>query len=219
MSTLLLMKLFEANPERYDKGIRWLTGGRLEGVYDRLTSHVKPGDHVLDLGCGTGALSLLAAKKGARVKAIDINPAMLDIARRKAEEAGLSQSIEFVEMGVAELGKEKEQSYDAVTSGLCLSELTEQELDHTLHEAHRILKPEGLLLVADEVRPKKLIRRILNALFRSLLKAFVFLATRTATRALKNFQGRLEKRGFRIISSELNKGQDFLELAAKKMTE
>jgi ubiquinone/menaquinone biosynthesis C-methylase UbiE len=219
MSTLLLMKLFESIPSRYDRGIRWLTGGRLEYIYDRLTSHVKPGDHVLDVGCGTGALSLRAAKKGARVKAIDINPAMLDIARRKAEEAGLSQSIEFAEMGVAELGREEDQSYDAVMSGLCLSELSKQEQDYTLHEAHRILRPEGLLLVADEVSPEKLVKKIFNALFRSLLKAFVFLATRTTTRALKNFKGRIEKRGFQIISSELSKGQDFLELVAKKMTE
>ncbi len=219
MSTLLLMKLFESTPSRYDQGIRWLARGRLEGVYDRLTSHVKPVDSVLDVGCGTGALSLRAARKGARVKAIDINPEMLDIARRRAEEAGLSQSIEFVEMGVAELGREGDQSYDVVTGGLCFSELSEQELDYTLHEVLRILKPEGLLLVADEVRPKKLIRKIFNALFRSLLKVLVFLATGTTTKALKNFQGRIEKRGFRIISSRLNRGQDFLELVAKKIAE
>lgn len=216
MSTLLLMKLFEANPSRYDRGIRWLTGGRLGGVYDRLTSHVKPGESVLDVGCGTGALCLRAAKRGARVKAIDISPGMLDIARQKAEEAGLSQSIEFVEMGVALLGKEKGQTYDAVMSGLCLSELTEQEMDYTIREAHRILRPEGLFLVADEVQPKSLIRKIFSAFFRSLLKILVFLTTGTTTRALKNFQNKIEKRGFQIISSKLNRSQTFLELAAKK---
>lgn len=216
MSTLLLMKLFEVTPGRYDKGIRWLTGGRLEGVYDRLTSHVKPGDSVLDLGCGTGALSLRAARRGARVKAIDISPGMLDIARQRAKEAGLSQSVEFEEMGVAELRREEDQSYDVVTSGLCLSELTEQELDYTLQETHRVLRPEGLFLIADEVRPKSLTRKIFNALFRSLLKAYVFLISGTTTRALRNFQSRIEKRGFQIISTELNKGQNFLELVAKK---
>lgn len=216
MSTLLLMKLFEVTPSRYDKGIRWLTGGRLEGVYDRLTSHVKPGDSVLDLGCGTGALSLRAARRGARVKAIDISPGMLDIARQRAKEAGLSQSVEFEEMGVAELRREEDQSYDVVTSGLCLSELTEQELDYTLQETHRVLRPEGLFLIADEVRPKSLTRKIFNALFRSLLKAYVFLISGTTTRALRNFQSRIEKRGFQIISTELNKGQNFLELVAKK---
>lgn len=216
MSTLLLMKLFEVTPGRYDKGIRWLTGGRLEGVYDRLTSYVKPSDSVLDLGCGTGALSLRAARRGARVKAIDISPGMLDIARQRAKEAGLSQSVEFEEMGVAELRREEDQSYDVVTSGLCLSELTEQELDYTLQETHRVLRPEGLFLIADEVRPKSLTRKIFNALFRSLLKAYVFLISGTTTRALRNFQSRIEKRGFQIISTELNKGQNFLELVAKK---
>lgn len=219
MSTLLLMKLFEANPGRYDKGIRWLTGGRLEGVYGRLTSLVKPGDRVLDVGCGTGALSLRAAKRGARVKAIDINPGMLDIARQKAEETGLSRSIEFAEIGVAELGNEKEQSYDVVASGLCLSELTAQELDFTLQEAHRILRPEGLFLVADEIRPKSLMKKIFSVFFRSLLKVFVFLATGTSTRALKNIRSKIVKKGFQVISYKLNRSQTFFELAAKKMSE
>ncbi len=217
MSTLLLMKLFESTPSRYERGIRCLTRGRLDCVYDRLADHVKTGDRILDIGCGTGALSLRAAKRGARVKAIDINPGMLDRAQSKAKEGNLSQSVEFVEMGVAELGKEEDQSYDAVMSGLCLSELTDGELDHTLKEVHRILKPGGLFLVVDEVRPKSFFRRFINSLFRALLKAFVFLISGTTTRALKDFESRIEREGFRIISSQLNKGQNFLEVVVKKI--
>jgi len=217
MSMLLLMKLFESTPSRYDRGIRWLIGGRLESVYDRLTAYVKPGDSVLDLGCGTGALSLRAAKRGARVKAIDINPGMLDRARSKAKEANLSQRVEFVEMGVAELEKEEDQNYDAVMSGLCLSELNDGELDHTIREVHRILKTGGLFLVVDEVRPKNLFRRFINSLFRALLKAFIFLISGTTTRGLKDFESRIERNGFRIISSQLNKGQNFLEVVVKKI--
>ncbi|MER5599219.1 class I SAM-dependent methyltransferase [Streptomyces sp. NPDC002265] len=42
----------------------------------------RPGD-VLDLGCGTGSLSLLAAEQGHRVTGVDRSPAMVDLARRK----------------------------------------------------------------------------------------------------------------------------------------
>ena len=85
MSTLLLMKLFEGAPSRYDRGIRLLTRGRLDSLYDRLTANVEKGNRVLDIGCGTGALALRAAKKGAAVKAMDIDPGMLEVARVKAK--------------------------------------------------------------------------------------------------------------------------------------
>jgi demethylmenaquinone methyltransferase/2-methoxy-6-polyprenyl-1,4-benzoquinol methylase len=216
MSTLLLMKLFEATPDRYDKGIRLLTGGQLDKLYDRLIEYVKEGDRVLDLGCGTGALALRAAKKGAGVKAIDINPRMLDVARAKAKDAQLSQDIEFMEMGVAELGSERDHTYDAVMSGLCFSELTEQELEYTLNEGRRILKPKGLFLVIDETRPLSFLKRLFQGFFRSIFKLFVFLISGTTTRALINFPSKLEEAGFRIVSCELNKDQNLLHLAARK---
>lgn len=216
MSTLLLMKLFEAAPERYDKGIRLLTGGQLDDVYDRLTAHIKEEDRVLDLGCGTGALALRAAKMGAKVKAIDINPGMLDIARSKSEAERLSQNVEFAEMGAAELGSEPDRTYDAVTSGLCLSELTPQEQDFAVKEVRRILKPGGLFLVVDEVRPHNFLRRSLQGFFRLFFKFFVFLVTGTTTRALKNFPNKIEGAGFKIFTCELNKSQTLLILVAGK---
>ena len=216
MSTLLLMKLFEATPGRYDKGIRLLTGGQLDNLYDRLIAHIRGGDRVLDIGCGTGALAFRAAKRGAEVKAIDINPGMLEVARAKAKDAHLSQNIEFVEMGVAELGDETDQTYDAVMSGLCLSELTEEELDFTENEVSRILKPGALFLVVDEVRPRSFVRRLLQGFFRSIFKLFVFLVSGTTTRALKNFPSKIEGAGFKIVFCELNKSQNLLKLAARK---
>ena len=216
MSTLLLMKLFEATPSRYDKGISLLTGGQLDNLYDRLIEHIKEGDRVLDIGCGTGALTLRAAKKGAGVKAIDINPGMLDVARAKTEAAHLSQNIDFGEMGVAELGNETDQTFDVVMSGLCLSELTEPELRYTLNEVNRILKPGGLFLVVDEVRPRSFVRRLLLGFFRSIFKLFVFMVSGTTTRALKNFPSKIEGVGFNIVSCELNKSQNLLKLAARK---
>ncbi|UCE40692.1 MAG: methyltransferase domain-containing protein [Candidatus Aminicenantes bacterium] len=217
MSTLLLMKLFETTPNRYDRGIRLLTGGQLDNFYDRVIVHVKEGDRVLDIGCGTGALTLRAAKKRAIVKAIDINPRMLDVARAKAKKADFSQNIEFVEMGVAELGNEPDQTYDVVLCGLCLSELSKKELDFAVNEVSRILKPKGLFLVIDETRPQRFLRRLLQGFFRSIFKLFVFLFSGTTTRALKNFQDRIEKAGFEVVSFQLNKSQNLLELAARKI--
>jgi len=58
------MKILESAPSRYDKGIHILTLGRLDKAYDSLTSHIKKGQKIIDLGCGTGILTLKAAKLG-----------------------------------------------------------------------------------------------------------------------------------------------------------
>ena len=161
MSTYIFMKILESAPSRYDRGIRILTLGKLDKVYDRLTSNIMKGQRILDLGCGTGALTLRAAQKGAQVKGIDVNPQMIETAQKRANESNLTKNIELSEMGVAELESEQSENYDVVMGGLCFSELTKDELNYTLKEVRRILKPRGLLLIADEVRPKTISKRIL----------------------------------------------------------
>ena len=210
------MKILESAPKRYDWGIRFLTLGSLEKIYDQLALCIKKGDKVLDLGCGTGALSLRAAQRGARVKGIDINSRMLEIAQIRADKTKLSPKIEFREMGVAELGQEEADSYDVVMSGLCFSELTEDELSFSMREAKRMLKPGGLLLIADEVKPKKIYKRILNGFRRLFLGAIVFILTQSATKALKSLPEKIREVGFDIESVKLNKGQNFIELEARK---
>jgi demethylmenaquinone methyltransferase/2-methoxy-6-polyprenyl-1,4-benzoquinol methylase len=51
------MRILESAPRRYELGIRLLTLGRLDKAYDRLASHIERGQQVLDIGCGTGALT------------------------------------------------------------------------------------------------------------------------------------------------------------------
>ena len=216
MSTYVLMRILESAPGRYDKGLRILTMGRLDEAHDRLTSHIEKGQRVLDLGCGTGALTLRAAQKDARVRGIDVNPQMLEIAQQRAEEASLSQNIELCQMGVAEVGSEEAESYDVVMSGLCFSELTAEELAYTLREVTRILKPGGLLLVADEVRPEGLGKRILHVLIRFPLVIVAYLVTQTTTSAVKKLPQKIEEAGLLIDSVRLNRIESFIELVARK---
>ncbi len=219
MSIYIVMKIFESSPSRYDKGISILTLGRLDTAYDRLASHIKRRQSVLDIGCGTGALTLRAAQNGGKVKGIDINSQMLEIAKKRVAEAKLEQSVELCEMGVAELGGEGTGSYDVVMSGLCFSELTENELFYTLKEVERMLKPGGTLLIADEVRPKSILKRIFNWLIRFPLVIITYLVTQTTTNAVKNLPERIEEAGLLIESVRLSKIESFIELVGRKPEE
>jgi len=213
------MKILESAPSRYDRGIRILTLGKLDEVYERLASYIKRNQRVLDIGCGTGALTLMAAKKSAKVKGIDVNPQMLEIAKKRIAEADLEQNVELCEMGVAELGDENSESYDAVMSSLCFSELTEDELIYTLKEVRRILKPGGVLLIADEVIASGILKRILNRLIRLPLAVITYLLTQSTTNAVKNLPRRIEEMGLVIEYVRLNKLENFIEIVAKKLSE
>jgi len=216
MSTYVLMKILESAPDRYDRGIRLLTFGSVDKWYDQLVTYIKKGQRVLDIGCGTGALTLRAAQTGASVKAIDINSRMMEIARQKIEQSGFSDRVEFQELGIAELDGEPSESYDAVMSGLCFSELSDDELNYGLSQINRILKPGGMLLIADEVRPQNRIKKIIYWLMRMPMVAITYLITQTTTHAVSALPQKVERAGFRIEQIRSNKLGSFMELIAKK---
>jgi ubiquinone/menaquinone biosynthesis C-methylase UbiE len=122
---------------------------------------IKPGDNVLDVGCGTGEVTLLAktrAKHG-RVYGVDPSPEMITVARKKAARKGLE--IDF-RVGVIEALAFPDSSLDVVTSSLMMHHLPENLKVRGIAEIHRVLKPGGRLLVADLMRPTG---SLLNHLF------------------------------------------------------
>ena len=113
---------------------------------------VKPGDSVLDVGCGTGEVTLLAKTraKAGKVYGIDPAPEMITVARRKAARKKLD--IDF-RVGVIESLPFPDSSIDVVTSSLMMHHLPEDLKARGLAEIYRVLKPGGRLLVADFMRP------------------------------------------------------------------
>jgi ubiquinone/menaquinone biosynthesis C-methylase UbiE len=216
LSTYVLMRLLESAPSRYDRGLRFLTLGRLEEAYDRLISHVEAGQSVLDIGCGTGALTFRAADRGALVKGIDVNSQMLEVARRKARDRGLADHVEFCAMGVAELGTEVPNSYDVVMSGLCFSELTRDEVSYALEQAMRVLIAGGRLLLVDEVLPRSFPKRLLNAAVRMPLAVAAYVWTQTSTRPVEGLPERVREAGFVVESTRMTHLESLLELVATK---
>lgn len=111
-----------------------------------IRSHLGAGDgrRALDLGCGTGPMSLLMQAEGFDVTGLDFAGPMLDRARGKARDAGAR--IAFV-AGDAEHTLEPDARYDAIIARNLLWTLPNPE--QAFREWRRILKPGGRLLVID----------------------------------------------------------------------
>jgi ubiquinone/menaquinone biosynthesis C-methylase UbiE len=216
MSTTVLMKILESAPGRYDRGIRLLTLGEADRAYDWLASRVEKGQRVLDIGCGTGALTLRAAQRGAHVVGIDKNAQMLDIARQRVNALHGEVDVELREMGVVELDGEAAESYDVVMAGLCFSELTDGERAFAVCQSYRLLKPCGLLLVADEVVPRSVLKRLFHWCVRLPLTLVTYLLTQTTTHPLDRLPERIEAGGVTVESKRMNGLESFLALVARK---
>jgi ubiquinone/menaquinone biosynthesis C-methylase UbiE len=132
----------------YDPFIRRTT--REDSFKPRLLEQaaIGDGDRVLDLGCGTGTLAVMAkqASPGAEVTGLDADPEVLEQATEKAKRAEVA--IAFRQGMSNELPYE-DASFDRVLSSLFFHHLSGADKRTTLAEVTRVLKPRGELHVAD----------------------------------------------------------------------
>lgn len=107
------------------------------------------GSTVLDIGCGTGFLTVPAAKavgQTGKVIAIDFSEDMLDKAKEKLTQAGLSERAQF-KVGDAERIPLEDESVDTVVGNMVLHHCPEPEA--AIREMARVLKANGSLILAD----------------------------------------------------------------------
>lgn len=106
-----------------------------------------PEDEVLDIGSGTGLLTLPAAELGARVWALDVSQRMGDYVEAKAKSAGLD-NIEPIEASAVSVPL-VDDSVTVVLSNYCFHHLDEQAKLTALGEVGRVLVPGGRLILGD----------------------------------------------------------------------
>ena len=109
---------------------------------------IRPGERVVDIGCGAGIDSLIAAKmvgSEGRVIGVDMTPSMLETARTAADEAGFD-NVEFREGLMEELPVEDGWADVVISNGVLT--LTPNK-PAALAEMNRLLAPGGRLQIAD----------------------------------------------------------------------
>ena len=132
--------------------IVWLMSFGKDAVIRKKTvklARINPGDRVLDVGCGTGDLTIEAKKitgPDSEVIGTDASVEMIEVAQRKAGRSGMD--IQFQVEAIENISFPN-NSFDVVISSLMMHHLPDELKVKGLAEVFRVLKPGGRILIVD----------------------------------------------------------------------
>src|SRR5579859_526211 len=136
---------------RYDLLVQLLTLGRARRLRARMADllQTKPGDAVLDVGCGTGDLALVLAQRvgsGGAVTGIDASPEMIARASQKARRKGATIAFRLEPVEALSF---PDQSFDGAVSSLAFHHFPVDLRGQALANIARVLKPGGQVCIID----------------------------------------------------------------------
>lgn len=113
---------------------------------------IKPNDQVLDFGCGSLTLSIMAAQMHPQTQffGVDIDEKIISIAKEKLLKTGLPIEVQQYDGNKLPY---PDNSFDHVMSSLVFHHLTLRQKYFALEEIHRVLKPSGQFHIADFGKP------------------------------------------------------------------
>jgi demethylmenaquinone methyltransferase / 2-methoxy-6-polyprenyl-1,4-benzoquinol methylase len=158
--------VFDRVAEKYDLGNRIATLGMFTQLHEqfRPQTGLTPGMKVLDLACGTGDITLLAAEQVApngHVIGVDISEKMLEVGRTRVEASPYRHMIEM-KRGSAMAIEFPDKTFDSVTMGFALRGV--KDVSQVLREALRVLKPGGRFINIDAAIPLDPVSRAMHRL-------------------------------------------------------
>ena len=120
---------------------------------------IKPGDRILDFGCGSLTLSIMAAQRypQAQFFGVDIDAKIISIAKEKLSKTNLSIDIQQYDGNTLPY---PDNSFDYVMSSLVFHHLTLRQKYFALEEIRRVLKPNGEFHIADFGKPADAFQRL-----------------------------------------------------------
>lgn len=149
----------------YDPLLKWVM--REENFKHKLVqqANVLPQMKVLDLGCGTGTLTLLLKRAcpEAQITGLDGDSEVLEIARAKSRSA----DIQWDE-GLASSLPYPDSAFDRVVTSLVIHHLNQKDKRRAFKEVYRVLKPHGELHVLDFGAPHSSLTRFMTTYMRRL---------------------------------------------------
>ncbi len=118
----------------------------ISGIYQFAADHLKlgPGMTLVDIGCGRGELVTLAAQRGTTAIGVEYSADALAMAQQTLD--GYGQTAQLVQADARRIPVDDGVA-DAAALLDVVEHLTPEELDHSLREAHRLLKPGGRLVI------------------------------------------------------------------------
>ncbi len=162
------LQLFAPVAETYDRYARLLSFAQDGRWRSFLVSRIEaaPGDRILDVACGTGAVALeLVRRFGCSVVGVDQSAAMLAEAQRRVAHAGESERVELRAARAEELPFE-DGSFDGLTFTYLLRYVDDPAA--TLRELARVVRPGGRIASLEFFVPD---RPAVNALWRAYVRA------------------------------------------------
>lgn len=120
-------------------------------------ANVTPGCRALDLCCGTGDITFALAQRGAEATGLDFSPQMLEVAAERQANSNLKPQTSKFLQGDAQQLPFPESSFDIVTVGYGLRNLTSWE--RGVDEMFRVAKPGARLIVLDFGKPANVLWR------------------------------------------------------------
>lgn len=148
-------RMFDAIARRYDRLNRLLSLGfdrswRRKGI--ATLAPYRP-QHILDVATGTGDLAIALCRTLApeHVTAVDISEGMMDVGRRKAEEAWLGAAITFEQQDSLAMTY-PDDSFDAVTAAFGVRNF--EHIGQGIAEMCRVLRPGGRLMILELSSPE-----------------------------------------------------------------
>ncbi len=133
----------------YDFVMWLLTFGRENALRQQIADLIRyqSGEKVLDVGCGTGSLALVAKERVGRVGSVHgIDPAPRQIERARAKAAHRGLPVDF-QLGVIEKLPFPDQTFDVVQSTFAIDHVPADLQRQGLKEIARVLKPGGRLFI------------------------------------------------------------------------